>query len=157
MYGLEMAFPFLDRDLLSFLMAIPGEVLTPNGIPKGLLRGAMDGVLPEAISLRRGKADFTHLVNEAVEHDFPWIVRTIESEGEAIKRGYVTRDVLKKSLEHLGGQIQGPTCEVAWALSDLLGLELWLRAFLGRKGNGDVRDIEQSSGIEPNIIAGGRR
>ncbi len=157
MHGMEMAFPFLDRDLLSFLMAIPGEVLTPNGIPKGLLRAAMAGVLPEAILLRRGKADFTHLVNEAVEHDFPWIVRTVESEGEAVKRGYVSRDVLKKSLDRLEGRIQGATCEVAWTLSDLLGLELWLRAFFCRKGSGDVRDVEQSSGLQPKIIAGGRR
>ena len=38
MYGMEMAFPFLDRDLLSFLMAIPGEMQTWNGVPKALLR-----------------------------------------------------------------------------------------------------------------------
>jgi hypothetical protein len=152
MHGMEMAFPFLDRDLLSFLMAIPGEVLMPNGIPKGLLRAAMDGVLPEAILLRRGKADFTHLVNEAVEHDLPWIVQTVESEGEAVKRGYVSRDVLKKTLDRLEGRIQGATCEVAWTLSDLLGLELWLRAFFCSKGSGDVRDVEvQRKGKEKTL------
>ena len=157
MHGLEMAFPFLDRDLISFLMAIPGEVLTPKGIPKGLLRAAMDGVLPEAIALRRGKADFTHLVNEAVERDFPRMVHCLESEGEAVKRGYVTWDVLKKSFDRLRGQVQGPTCEVAWSLSDLLGLELWLRVFFGKSGDGNEGCTEQSSGLEPEMISGGRR
>jgi asparagine synthase (glutamine-hydrolysing) len=38
MYGLETAYPFLDRDLVAFLMAIPGEVLTRGGVPKALLR-----------------------------------------------------------------------------------------------------------------------
>ena len=65
-YGLESAYPFLDRDLVAFLMAIPGEVQTRNGVPKALLRAALHGVLPDAITLRRSKGDFTHLVNEAV-------------------------------------------------------------------------------------------
>ncbi len=156
MHGLEMAFPFLDRDLLSFLMAIPGEVATFDGVPKGLLRAAMRNVLPEAIALRRGKADFTHLVNEAVERDFPRMVHCLESEGEAVKRGYVSRDVLEESLGHLGGQIQGPTCEVAWSLSDLLGLELWLQVFFGKTSKGEKGCGERSIGLKPEMISGGR-
>ncbi|MFB3075200.1 MAG: asparagine synthase-related protein, partial [Candidatus Methylomirabilales bacterium] len=108
MHGLEIAFPFLDRDLLSFLMAISGEVLTRNGVPKALLRAAMGDVLPEAIVHRRWKADFSHLVNETVERDFRRLVHCMESEGQAVKRGYVKRDILKQSLERLGGSIQGP-------------------------------------------------
>ena len=155
-YGLEMAFPFLDRDLLSFLMAIPGEVATFDGVPKGLLRAAMRNVLPEAIALRRGKADFTHLVNEAVKRDFPRMVHCLESEGEAVKRGYVSRDVLEENLGHLGGQIQGPTCEVAWSLSDLLGLELWLQVFFGKTSKGEKGCGERSIGLKPEMISGGR-
>ena len=59
MHGLEMAFPFLDRDLVSFLMRIPGELQTWQGVPKGLLREALRDVLPEAIAQRNWKADFT--------------------------------------------------------------------------------------------------
>jgi asparagine synthase (glutamine-hydrolysing) len=156
-YGLERAYPFLDRDLVGFLMAIPGEVQTRNGVPKALLRAALSDVLPEAIALRRSKGDYTHLVNEAVERDFPRIVHCLESEGEAVKRGYVTEDVLNKNLKRLGGRIQGPTCEVAWSLSKLTGFELWLRVFFGESDNGKEVVAERGSKPKPQTIKGGRR
>ncbi len=156
MHGLEIAFPFLDRDLLSFLMAVPGEVLTWKGVPKALLRAAMGGMLPEAIVHRRWKADFSHLVNQAVEQDFPQVVRCLDSGGQVVRRGYVTEDVLNKNLKHLGGRIAGPTCEVAWSLSDLLGLELWLRVFFGESGDGGRVSGERRIELKPQMISGGR-
>jgi len=156
-YGLESAYPFLDRDLVAFLMAIPGEVLTLNGVPKALLRAAMRDVLPEAITLRRSKGDFTDVVNEAVERDYPRVVDCLDGDGEAVKRGYVTENALKKSLKRLEGRIQGPTCEVAWSLSNLLGLELWLQVFFGESGNGKGVFAERGSEPKPHMNLGGRQ
>jgi len=152
MHGLEMAYPFLDRDLLSFLMAIPGEILTWNGVPKALLRHAMGDVLPEAIVHRRWKADFTHLVNETVERDFPRLLQYLDREGQTINRGYVSREVLNKSLEHLQSRIEGPTCEVAWSLSDLLGLELWLRVFFSDGGISQEVSADRKCELKPQMI-----
>lgn len=132
MHGLEMAFPFLDRDLLSFLMGIPGEMQTWKGVPKAILRAAMRGVLPDAIAGRTWKADFSHLVNDGMKRDFPQLVHCLQSDGMAISLGYVNGDVMRKELARLRDRIQGHTCEVAWGLTDLLGLELWLQAFSGR-------------------------
>jgi asparagine synthetase B (glutamine-hydrolysing) len=70
-YGLEPAYPFMDRDLISFIMAIPGEVVNWQGVPKGLFREAMRGVLPEAIRLRRWKADFTDFINAGCDEYQP--------------------------------------------------------------------------------------
>ena len=156
-YGLESAYPFLDRDLVAFLMAIPGEVLTRNGVPKALLRAALHGVLPDAIALRRSKGDFTHLANEAVERDFPRVVHCLGRDGEAVKRGYVTEDVLNKNLKRLEGRVRGPTCEVAWRLSDLTGLELWLRLFFGEGRNEKEVLADRGSGPKLEMITGGRR
>lgn len=155
MYGLEPAYPFLDRDLVVFLMAIPGEVLTRGGVPKALLRAALRGVLPDAIALRRSKADFTHLVNTAVQRDFPQLVQYLVAGGQAIKQGYISEDVLKKSLERLGDRILGPTCTVAWSLSDLVGLEIWLRVFFAENGN--IKDVSagQNGRHKPVTNSGG--
>lgn len=131
MHGLEMAFPFLDRDLLSFLVAIPGEIQTWKGVPKALLREAMRGVLPEAIALRNWKADFSHLVNQAVEQGYPQLAHWLEADGLAVRRGYVEGEVVCEALGRLKERLRDPTCEAAWTLSDLLGLELWLRVFSG--------------------------
>jgi asparagine synthase (glutamine-hydrolysing) len=132
--GLELAFPFLDRDLLSFLLAIPGEVQTWKGVPKALLREALRGVLPDAIAQRRTKADFTDLVNAGTERDYPELVDCLR-DGLAVQFGYLEEEVLRGEFARLENQVQGRTCEVAWKLSDLLGLEQWLRVFFGQHTN----------------------
>src|SRR6185295_20280263 len=48
MHGVDVRYPFRDRDLVAFLMAIPGEIVNWQGVPKGLLRQALTGVLPDA-------------------------------------------------------------------------------------------------------------
>ena len=131
MYGLETAFPFLDRDLLSFLAAIPGEMQTWKGIPKALLRQGLQGVVPSPILARREKADFTDLVNEGMERDLPKMVECLRSPGLAIRLGYVN-DAGIVGLHDLKGRIAGPDCSVAWSLQDILSLELWLQIFFGR-------------------------
>jgi asparagine synthase (glutamine-hydrolysing) len=151
-HGLEMTYPFLDRDLLSFLMAAPGEVLSRNGVPKALLRAAMGDVLPEAIVHRRWKADFSHLVNETVEREFHRLVRCLDHQGEAVKRGYVRKDVIKKNLEVLHGRLSGPSCDVAWRLSDLLGFELWLRVFFGEPGTTERVSADRQDELQPQTI-----
>lgn len=132
MHGLEIAFPFLDRNLLSFLMSIPGEVQTWKGVPKALLREAMRGLLPDAIVRRTWKADFTHLVNEGMQRDFASLAQCLRADRMAIKWGYVKGGVMEKELGRLKDGLQGRhDSEIAWALSDLLGLELWLQVFFG--------------------------
>lgn len=138
MHGLEMAFPFLDRDLLVFLIGIPGEMQTWQGVPKAILREAMQGVLPGAILERRWKADFTHRVNEGMARDFPQLAHRLQSEGMAVKLGYLRKGVLGLELERLKARICGPDSEIAWSLSDLLGLELWLQLFLNKNSDGLV-------------------
>src|SRR4029077_13817410 len=61
---LTPAYPFFDRDLVSFLMAIPGDVPCWNGVPKALLRSAMAGILPPSIAGRRGRAGNQEELND---------------------------------------------------------------------------------------------
>ncbi len=128
-HGLEMTFPFLDRDLLAFLMALPGEILTWQGVPKALLREAMRGTLPEAIVARTWKADFTSLVNEGMARDFSRAA-PLAADGLAANLGYLDRDVLRRDLERVRQGLRETDARAAWSLSDVLGLELWLRVFI---------------------------
>lgn len=132
-HGLEVAFPFLDRDLVSFLMSIPGEMQTWKGVPKAILREALRGVLPEAIRERRWKADFSHLVNEGMARDYPELVRCFQADGMAVRLGYVQGPLMRQDLARVKGRIRGPSCEVSWNLSALLGLERWLQVFFDEK------------------------
>ena len=134
MHGMEMAFPFLDRDLLSFLMSIPGEALTCHGVPRGLLREAMRGILPGTIANRTWKADFTHLVNEGMERDFPGLAHYLESESAAVAHGYLIESKRQALLAQYRDRLKDKTCAAAWTLGDMLGLELWLKIFIEQGG-----------------------
>ena len=135
-YGIEPAFPFLDRDLLSFLMSIPGEVQTKDGVPKALLREAMRGILPDEIVRRRWKADFSHLVNQSLANDYEGTSSLLQDSPLAVSMGYIDWDVLREELGTLKSLIDGPTCEYTWGVMDLLGLELWLRLFMQKPQSG---------------------
>ncbi|PYT92308.1 MAG: hypothetical protein DMG36_15615 [Acidobacteria bacterium] len=132
MRGLEMAFPFLDRDLISFLMGIPGDMHTWNGIHKAVLREAMQGIVPAPILERRSKADFTDVVNEGMERDFPQLTDSLKSGAMVVRLGYAKEDVTREELVRLKNRIRRPDCTNTWSLADLLGLELWLRVFFGK-------------------------
>ena len=134
MHGLEATFPFLDRDLLSFLMSIPGEIQTRNGVPKGLLREAMRGILPDPIVNRTWKADFTQVVNEGMLLDYPQLIDHLESDPAAVRWGYLDSGIMQTLLPQFRQQLRSRTAEAAWTLSDLLGLELWLRTFFQTDG-----------------------
>jgi len=52
----ELRYPFLDRELLEFLFAIPREQLVRPGQRRSLMRRALTGVVPPEISNRKRKA-----------------------------------------------------------------------------------------------------
>ena len=78
LHGLDAAFPFLDRDLIAFLMAIPGEIHARDGVPRVLLREAMRDVMPDSIRARTWKSDFSPFVNMGLRQDAEAILRTLD-------------------------------------------------------------------------------
>jgi asparagine synthase (glutamine-hydrolysing) len=52
----EKRYPYLDRELVEFLLAIPREQVVRPGQRRSLMRRAMRGIVPEAILNRRRKA-----------------------------------------------------------------------------------------------------
>jgi asparagine synthase (glutamine-hydrolysing) len=130
LHGLEYLFPFLDRDLLAFLMAVPGEVQNRDGVPRALIREAMRGVLPDALRARRWKADFTGVVNQGVAQDASTIVRALGPESQSVRWGFIDSARLQPELDQLLPRLSGPDSTASWDLSDLYGLEIWLQVFL---------------------------
>src|SRR5262249_45247806 len=121
---------FLDRDLLAFLMATPGDMQNRDGVPRAIVREAMRNILPEAVRARRWKADFTGIVNQGVAHDARVIVGAFRPKSAAAQMGYVDAARLQPELDRLVPQLEGPECTASWDLSDLFGLEMWLQVFL---------------------------
>jgi asparagine synthase (glutamine-hydrolysing) len=130
-YGLEVAFPFTDRDLVSFMMAIPGEVRTLEGIPRGLFRRAMRGILPEAVAGRRSKGEYSALVNESTSQAFQELSQILNSECLGVQLGYLNKKALAQKLDALKHEIHGRDICVSGSLIRLLAFEVWLEVFYG--------------------------
>jgi asparagine synthase (glutamine-hydrolysing) len=129
-HGMEAAFPFLDRDLIEFLMGVPGEVLARDGVPKALLREALAGLVPDSILSRRSKADFTQIANEAGSNDHARIVRLLGPEALVVQAGYVDADKLQKGLRTAEKMLEGSASNMASrSLTAVMALEIWLQQF----------------------------
>jgi asparagine synthase (glutamine-hydrolysing) len=128
--GLEAAFPCLDRDLLAFLMAVPGDIQNRNGVPRALLREAMKGVLPEPVRARRWKADFTSVVNRGVALDASPLARALSPESRGVRLGYLDPGRLASEVARLSDNLSTDNCLDSWELADLYGFEMWLQVFL---------------------------
>ncbi len=51
--GLQIRAPYCDHRLVEYVWNVPWEMKTHGGLPKGILRKALAGVLPEAVLARR--------------------------------------------------------------------------------------------------------
>jgi hypothetical protein len=127
--GVEFAFPFLDRELLEFLIGIPGQVATLDGVPKGLLRRAMDGYLPDFVRMRDWKADMTSIELSGLEYEFPAIARYLSSDSAIYKHGIIARrEKLGEAVEkHRSTPGEGEATD--WSVENFLGLCFWFEAF----------------------------
>lgn len=132
MSGVDVLYPFRDRDLVAFLMAIPGEMVNLDGVPKGLLRRAVKGIVPDAVRNRRWKADFTVVHREALLRDRASILQLLTRNSAVVQAGFVNA----AAMEQMGATIDRRIAErgdtnITWHLGNLLGLEIWLRHFFG--------------------------
>jgi asparagine synthase (glutamine-hydrolysing) len=131
MHGIDVAYPFRDRDLVAFLMAIPGDVVNADGVPKGLLRHALRGLLPDTIRNRRSKADFTRVSNQAVLNDYEIAAALLTRDCSSARLGFVDGDKLEQSVAAFKAGIGTASDAVdGWQLNRLVGLEVWLRHFI---------------------------
>lgn len=129
-YQIELAYPFLDQDLLAFVSAIPGEVVSYHGVPRALLRRSMSGVLPTAIEGRRNKGDGTTLVNEGARSDLDRMIKLFEPGSVAARLGYIDTAVVLRDLGMLSYfTFTDSSASLAWRLGELVGLETWLKVF----------------------------
>jgi len=130
MHGLDMAFPYLDCDLLQFLMAIPGDIQSRDGVPRGLMREAMRGLVPDPVVNRRSKGEFTQLANQSIEQDFPLIFDILGPTSMSVRLGYVNGPALWKLLGEWRTSIGGARdARLTNRVIDLCGMELLLRRF----------------------------
>lgn len=65
-FHIELRYPFHDRRIMEFGLGLPPDQRWRNGLHKHVLREAVGDLLPESISQRRTKAEFSRVFVEAL-------------------------------------------------------------------------------------------
>jgi len=118
----EKRYPFLDRDLLEFLFAIPREQLVRPGERRSLMRRALAGLVPEEILRRRQKAFVSRGPRTAITSKWADLAR---AGGEMVSQsiGIVDLERLSDAVSRAEHDPEVPIITLARTLA----LEAWLR------------------------------
>ncbi len=119
----EYRYPFLDKELVEFLFAIPPEQLQRPGRRRSLMRRALRGIVPAEILERRRKAFQLHAPLDALRKAESKIERLFTSSCLS-DAGYVDRVALCRSLHSV---VLGKVEDMQF-LYRAIALELWLKS-----------------------------
>jgi asparagine synthase (glutamine-hydrolysing) len=124
----EIRYPFLDQDLVEFLVSIPSEQLLRPGERRSLMRRALKDLLPPGIVARRSKARGGRALITTVRKHWNELLgpgRTLLIS----ELGYVDPTKFRIALERMkAGALSAESLPLLKALS----LELWLRKATGQ-------------------------
>lgn len=79
--GVSVRHPFFDRRLAEFSFAIPDDLWLREGYPKWLLRRAMSGRLPDAVTWNRKKIVFDRFFANLIKARYDEVRRLLEHPG----------------------------------------------------------------------------
>jgi asparagine synthase (glutamine-hydrolysing) len=122
----EKRYPYLDRDLLEFLYAIPREQLVRPGQRRSLMRRALKGIVPDVILQRRRKAFVSRAPLAALKQDWGDVVQ-MSHNMLSEKIGIVDSAKFLKGIQDASAGREIPLT----GLLRTLVLESWLRGLTG--------------------------
>ena len=140
-FSTEFRYPFFDRRLVEFLLAIPEEQRWWMDRPKTILRRALDGILPEAVRERKGKAEFTPAFDREIGGRQADKVEALLRDSVLEELGVVDGKCLQQFFAEYRRDTRNS--DPSGALSTILGLELWCRALTNGAHDRRMNDAAQ--------------
>ncbi len=122
-WGYELIFPFFDRPLSEFVLAIPFERREQRGRWKTLIRRSMADLLPAELLRRRRKVIFDSHVQLMLQRSIPELSRMVMGDGAWAAERFVPRECAARLLRHATEE-HSHWLEDAWRV---VTVELWLR------------------------------
>jgi asparagine synthase (glutamine-hydrolysing) len=123
----ENRYPYLDRNLLEFMYAIPREQLVRPGSRRSLLRRALRDLVPKEILERKRKAYVVRSPFEEMQSARNQI-ETLLADAVTVRCRLINRANLSRSLDLI---TTGQETKQMPSLMKTLVFELWLRTFAG--------------------------
>lgn len=118
----QTCYPYLDRDLLDFLYAVPREQLVRPGQRRSLMRRALVGIVPDELLDRKRKGFVVRAPLTAISSEWASVM---EMMGHTVSAslGIVDAKALREAAEKAREGQEVPIV----ALARTLGLEIWLK------------------------------
>lgn len=101
-HQIEMTYPLLDRRVVELLLQLPVEHFYADGIKRGLIRKAMDGILPENIKHRKDKYPYSPGYHAIIKKDILKIKVLLMNEELGVQmENMIDRDKMIIQLEKI--------------------------------------------------------
>jgi asparagine synthase (glutamine-hydrolysing) len=121
--SVDIRYPFYDKRLVEFCLALPPEQKIRWGWDRFVMRRAMEGVLPSAVQWREGKGDLSLALDDTLRaHERPMLERLMKDNLGGIDR-FVSSDFLRDAVS---SYLEGKT----GSGSEGKGLFVWRALFL---------------------------
>ncbi len=136
-FSIEPRFPFWDKRLVEFCLALPPNQKLHNGWTRLVMRRAMSNILPDQVQWRVGKTMMgPNFLHGLLHFDLPILGEVIMQNSEVIDE-YFETDILRAIYMKLVAQ-RTSTDDDAVSLWKAAVLALWLRqTHLNSKGGDD--------------------
>ena len=101
-HGIEHVYPWLDKRIVDFMYSLPPEQFLHRGWPRGLIRFAMDGVIPPLVQWRQSKGAYSPDFVGRLMREAPDIQQKIVAwEKEPSRFKVVSLEKIKNMIEQL--------------------------------------------------------
>jgi asparagine synthase (glutamine-hydrolysing) len=120
----ETRYPFLDRDLLEFIYALPREQLLRPGQRRSLMRRAMAGIVPDKVLNRKRKAFVVRRPMAEVACQWEQL-REPRNDMVSGSLGLIDTSLLAKNIELARAGREVPCVQILRTLE----IERWLRTW----------------------------
>lgn len=130
--GLEVRVPYADHHLVEYVWNIPWEMKMANGREKGILRKAMEGILPQEVLYRKKSPYPRTFQPEYTEQVSQWM-RKILTDSEARIFEFLKKDKVEKIVESTGKEFKDPwygqLMRGPQLIAHLCQIDYWLRKY----------------------------
>ncbi len=126
MFSLEARHPFMDKRLIEFCLALPAEQKLFNGYGRMVMRRALEGILPEKVQWRGGKADMSANFDDGLINRNRQILDDVMLNKIQKMHKYVNMDFLQTAYQRLilsENRVQDEECNAVW---QAVILALWI-------------------------------
>lgn len=130
----EFRYPYLDRDLVEFLLAVPRAHLARPGRRRYMMRNAMKGIVPDLVLERKRKASVQRAPIAAF-HKHRRNLEELFRSSLLVSHGFIELSRLNAALERT---CTTSTAEAWPSLLRAINLEIWLRGLSGKVNRASI-------------------